>query len=148
LDGRGAGDALSAPSAILIPTMSAAEDADYFQTFIRLRSKPNRRWLVPEELRPKLVADAEQHETSLTDVIVRILAGVYGVEVASSSRKTAPKVDGDVINVRLPMPLYVAVLSNAGPRKRSVQKQILADLCEHYKLAPPSGDRAVRAAVA
>lgn len=129
-------------------------EGDYFDAFVRLRSKgADRPWLVPSELRPRLVADAATRGSNLTDVALEILAASCGVAFAPNGRKTTPKADDDVILLRLPWDLYIALDSRrrrAGSRRYSLQDEIRAALCEHYGLrySPLRRTRSPRAAAA
>lgn len=116
----------------------------YHQTFIRLRSHTTGEWLTHKDLRPRLVKEATQTETNLTEVVLRILAERYGVPYEPTGRKTAPAKNGEELNLRLPLPLKTAIGAEANVIGHSLQRQILADLCDHYELAMP--ERAATAA--
>lgn len=107
----------------------------YHQTFIRLRSHTTGEWLVSPELRPRLVEDAEEAGTNLTDVVLQILAKRYKVPIEPTGRKTTPAKDGEELNLRLPLPLKTAIGAKANVAGHSLQRQILDDLSAHYKLA-------------
>lgn len=118
----------------------ASNPADYVQTYIRLRS-PGAGWAAPPELRPRLVADAIAQQTSLTDVVCRILSTAYGVPVdESSTRRTSPRDDQDVLNVRLPRELVrvIAVVGQQRTPRRTAQKEILTALSAHYGMRLPA----------
>lgn len=111
--------------------------APYHQTYIRLRWS-NGTPRAPEELRPRLVADATERGTSMTEVIIRVLSEVYGVEVAIPSRKANPNVDGEEFNVRIPQRLYDRIERDRLDRRmRSCVDLILEKLCGYYGLAMP-----------
>lgn len=115
----------------------------HVQKFIRLSSRGRGTAgapLAPPELRPRLVTDAETQESNLTDVILGILAERYKVEYQPTGRKTTPTGEDSPVNLRIPQRLFQRVAAAAASRNRTVQRQILADLCEHYGLrlaAPP-----------
>jgi hypothetical protein len=111
------------------------KNPDYEQAFIRLRSKTTGRWFVHPELRARLVAQAEAEGSNLSEVAIKILADRHGVQYASNGRRTAPKEDKDILNLRLPRPLYDAIVRAAGPRYGAkYQDAIRADLCAHFQL--------------
>lgn len=110
----------------------------YHQTFIRLRSHTTHEWLTSPKLRPCLVADAAKTGTNLTEVVLEILAKRYKVPYEPSGRKTKPAKNGEELNLRLPHELRTAIGAEANVEGHSLQRQILADLCDHYKLAMPA----------
>jgi hypothetical protein len=121
----------------------------FFQAFVRLRSHSTGEWLVPPELRPKLVADAEAKGSNLTEVVLGILAAHYKVPFEPAGRKTKPSRNGEELNLRLPMRLYRAIAMSAARYPRTVQREILATLCTHYGLRltkPPPRRRRRRGA--
>lgn len=106
------------------------------QTIIRLESHGERTAgapLAPPDLRAKLLADVEAQESNLTDVILTILSDRYKVPVTLARRKTKPKPNG-AIRLRIPVRLYGKVANTAANNSRSPQRQIIADLCQHYGL--------------
>lgn len=109
---------------------------DYHQAYIRLQSKTTSEWFVHPDLRHRLVADAEAQGSNLSEVAIKILADKYGVAYVSNGRRTAPKEDPVILNLRLPRPLYAAIaraaLPTYGPK---YQDAIRADLCAHYGLS-------------
>lgn len=114
------------------------KNPDYEQAFIRLRSKATEAWFVHPDLRARLVADAEAQGSNLSDVAIKILADLHGVAYVPNGRKTAPREDTDILNLRLPRPLYAAIARAALPRFGSkYQDAIRADLCAHYGLSLP-----------
>lgn len=119
--------------AILYPDM-----ADHFQAFVRLRSHTTGEWLVPEELRPKLVADAEAAGSNLTEVVLQILAARYRVAYEPNGRRTAPSKNGEELNLRLPWPLKTAIGASANENGTTLQDEIRASLSAHYGLQMPA----------
>lgn len=108
---------------------------DYQQVIIRLRWKE--RWLVPPELRGRLLETARERESNLTDVIVEILSEKYGVEYDLTDRRSNPAEDAASITARMPVSLHRAIAQAAGKAypQRSIPDEIRAALCAHYDLA-------------
>lgn len=102
--------------------------------FVRLRSKTTGDWFVHPDLRRRLVADARDQGTNMTEVALRILADAYGVDYAGEARKTEPRDDDDKIVLRLPVELRDAI-KRAHPDHW--QDGLRATLCAHYRLAVP-----------
>lgn len=93
---------------------------------------------------------AKERESSLTDVVVDILADRYRIEVDSTGRSTDPKMDKDFLAVRLPARLDTALAVSAAKRspKRNRQREAMVALCEHFGLdvpPPPRRGRVARA---
>lgn len=109
----------------------------YHQTFIRLRSHTTGEWLAHKDLRPRLVKEATETETNLTEVVLRILAKRYSVPYEPTGRKTAPAKNGEELNLRLPIPLKTAIGAEANVIGCTLQEQVRADLCDHYGLTMP-----------
>lgn len=114
-------------------------DSEHHQAFVRLKSKTTGDWFVAPELRARLVADAQEQGTNLTEVAVGILCRRYSVAYEPNGRRANPKADDGVLNLRLPVRLYRAIkASTDGP----YQDAIRAALCEHYGLSVPARARA------
>jgi hypothetical protein len=128
--------------------MEGSNGNGYFQAFVRLRSRPGGERLAPEELRPRLVADAEARGSNLTDVANEILAARYRVPFEPTGRKTAASPDGEELNLRIPWDLKTAIGAEANVHGRSLQREILAALCDHYGLALPEPPQRTRARAA
>lgn len=111
------------------------ENGGYKQAYVRLRSHTTGAWFVHPDLRPRLVADAEEQGSNLTEVALRILCDRYRVPYAVNGRRTSPKPADEILNVRLPMALYRAIKSS---NDVPYQDAIRADLCAHYGLEMPS----------
>lgn len=123
------------------------EDGHY-QAFVRLRSTSGE-WLVDPELRPRIVADAEEHDSNVTDVVLAILAKRYKVACEPNGRRTAADPGGEELNLRLPMPLYQRIAAAAAERHPwSVPDEIRAALCAHYEFAVPEAAKRGRRAAA
>lgn len=115
---------------------SAQTEPQFFQAFVRLRSTTGE-WIAPPELREKLVADAEEQDSNLTEVVIAILAGRYRVTFAPIGRRTAPNPTGEELNLRLPWDLKTAIGAAANVQGHSLQRQIIGELCAHYGLELP-----------
>lgn len=106
-------------------------------TYLRLRSQRSQAWLVDPGLRPRLVADALAQDTNLTEVAVGILAGRYGVAYIPQRRKTFPRVNDEVINMRLPGKLWTAIQRAAIRSRREPMDEVRFALSDHYGFAFP-----------
>lgn len=119
------------------------------QVLIRFNSRGGAstagRPLAPPELRPALVADAREQGSNLKDVILRILSDRHSMRYEATGRRTAPAETGD-INVKMPSGLYAQVSYAAALADRTVPRQIIATLCEHYGIADVPDRRATAAA--
>lgn len=117
-------------SGILTPMAKLYHDA-----YVRLRSKPTGRWLVHPDLRARLVEDADEIGTSLTDVVVRILAVHYGLThaMAKGRRKSATP-DAPVLKLRIPIDVWRALGFAAKASDREENDVIREVLCSHYDL--------------
>lgn len=120
---------------------------DFKNALIRLRSKgANGAWLVDPGLRPKLVADAEEKGTNLTEIAVEILARRYDVAVIANGRKSSPQANDETMLLRLPWHLYTAISAASAVNHRSgYQDEIRATLSAHYGLRFPPRSAAVAA---
>lgn len=97
---------------------------------------------VPRDLRAKLIEDAEEQESNVTDVAVAILAERYKVAVPESrGRRTTPNPDSQSMLLRVPERLHTAIAHAAVTNKTSAAKQIIADLCSYYTLPVPDPPR-------
>lgn len=112
---------------------------------LRLRSRKDGAWIAPPDLRPRLVEEAKERDTSLTDLIVQILSRTYRVkcEAQPSSRRSSPPDDGSILKIYLlPLALYTAIAASAAKNQRTTQREILAALSAHYGLRlPPKAKR-------
>jgi hypothetical protein len=130
--------------------MAPRGEGEFFQAFIRIRSRPGGAWLVHPDLRSMLVADAEKLGVSLTDAAVAILAEKFGVPYETTPRKTKPTADGEELNLRIPWPLYEKIKRFADTTERSRRRpwsandQIRLALCAHYGLQIPPKPRITR----
>lgn len=107
---------------------------EYVDAFVRLRSKTTGEWFVHPDLRPRLVADAREQGTNMTEVAVKILCSEYGTPYAGSARKTAPRTADDKIVLRLPDDLDAAIRLRHG---RHAMDGLRASLCSFYGLTVP-----------
>jgi hypothetical protein len=109
--------------------------------FVRLRSKTTREWFVHEDLRPRLVADAAERGTNLSDVAVDVLCKRFAIPFEPNGRKTHPQRDDDVINLRLPAALYRALVSAYAVKYQDGIRHVL---CAYYGLSVPERAPATR----
>lgn len=125
---------------------------EYKTAMVRLRSQgPGQEWIVPAELRPKLVADAEEKGTNMTDVALAILATRFKIPYEANGRKSTPKADDDLMILRLPWNLFQVISATATSRRWSYVDEIRSTLCAHYGLryaGRPKHSRVRRAAAA
>jgi hypothetical protein len=119
-----------------------SETNGHFQAFVRLRSHTTGDWIAPKELRPLIVKDADGG--NLTEVVVKILADVFKIPFEPNGRKTAPSKNAEELNLRLPWDLKTAIGARANENGRSLQREIIAVLCDHYGLALPEPPRRPR----
>lgn len=108
--------------------------SDSRDLFIRLRSITTGEWLAPPELREKLVADAQDHGTNLTEVAVVILARSLKVPYEPVGRKANPGLDSDVLKLNIPADLDQALRFSAAGANLTRQRAALTLLCAHYGL--------------
>lgn len=107
----------------------------YHDAYVRLRSKPTGRWLVHPTLRTTLVAEADTIGTSLTDVVVRILAVHYGLtHTMAKSRRKPALADSPVLKLRVPIDVWRALGFAAKASDREENDVIREVLCSHYNL--------------
>lgn len=111
--------------------------------YMRLRSVNTGEWLAPPELRERLVELAKDQGSSLTDIVVGILADRFKVDVDTATVATDPQGDKDHLVVRLPWKLDTA-LAVAGTRltpKGNRQRVAMIALCDHFGLEVPPPPR-------
>lgn len=112
--------------------------------FIRLRSPATGRWCASEELRPRLVAEAEETGVSLTAMVNLILCHAYGIKFKPTGRPGRAKDSAYEINLGIQPDLDKAIRVKAALNDRSVQSEIIATLSARYGLPVP--ERAAQAA--
>lgn len=110
---------------------------DHHQVILRLRSTVGEEWLAPPELRPRLLAIAEERGSNLTDVVVDLLSSHYGIEAELTGRRSTPRGGVETMTVRLPRALHEAVSRSAGQAypKLSIPDEVRRVLCESVGLA-------------
>lgn len=108
---------------------------------VRLRSKKDGAWFVHPDLRPRLVEDAKDQGSNMTDVALGILHKRYGLTFVPNGRVTDPRPEDDIIRLRLPQPLYTALVRSHGVKYVEAIRQIL---CAHYALRIPAKPRRTR----
>lgn len=119
------------------------------QRLIRLRSVTTREWYADRELRPRLVADAKEQDTNLTEIVLIILAKRLGYTYAPNGRRTEPSSNEEII--KLDVPLELDRLVGAAYPDLSRPKAMIRILSAHYGLGlpvPRKQTRRRRAAVA
>jgi hypothetical protein len=112
--------------------------------FVRLRSPVTGEWLAHPDLRRKLVEEAEEKGSNLTDVAIEILSRRCNVKFVPNGRKTSPSPDARELNLgRVSDDLWRA-LAVAGTGSRQDAARTM--LCQHYGLrAMPPVKRGRRA---
>lgn len=105
------------------------------QTFIRLRSKATGEWFVHPDLRTRLVEDAERLDTSLTDVVNRILAARFQVTYEPQTRPSK-RTEGveDQLTLRLTPQIETAAKVLAATSGAPWQDVLRRTLSDHYGL--------------
>lgn len=105
-------------------------------TYVRLRSKTTNEWFVHPELRDRMVAEANEKQTNLTDLAVQILCQRFGVPYVENKRRSSPTTDADVdvLNFGMP-PELQRVISASYPTHR--MDGIRKALCAYYGLGVP-----------
>lgn len=94
-----------------------------------------------KDLRARLVAEALERGSNLTDVVVEILGERYKVPASlPSGRKTAPRSDSDILKILLPVKLWKAIRKAADRAGRRDMDEVRHALCDHYGLAMPTSD--------
>lgn len=105
------------------------------QRLVRLRSVTTREWYASPELRPRLVADANEQGTNLTEIVLMILAKRLGYTYAPNGRRTEPGASEEI--VKLDVPLELDRLVGAAYPDVSRPKAIIRLLSAHYGLGIP-----------
>lgn len=111
---------------------------------VRLRSGLDGAPLAHPELRPRLVADAVEEGTNLTEVALAILHKRFRLPFVARSITRTPNADEDYLRLRLPAPLYHNLTATYGTKYVQAIREIL---CAHYGLpmpAPPARTRVRR----
>lgn len=104
-------------------------------TGVRLKAK-NGAWLVHPDLRARMIAEAHEHSTNLTDLATKILSERYGVAYEPNVRRSSPAVGSeDQMNFRFSDELKRAIIVGAAPT--GMVQAIRVALCEHYNLPMP-----------
>lgn len=103
---------------------------------VRLRGRDEGPWYVDPSLRDRLRADAIEKGTSITDVVLSIVASHLGVPYVTTGRTSEPQPAADNLRLRVPAPVFQA-LRLASPRARGMQDLIRETLSRHYGLRVP-----------
>jgi len=103
---------------------------DYKRAYVRLRSDSGGHWFAHPDLRKLLVADANEQQTSMTEIVIQIVCKRLKLKYIPSGRKADPQPDETLLNLRLPWRIYVA-LDKPG---KNYQDELRRILCEHYGL--------------
>jgi hypothetical protein len=112
------------------------------QTSIRFKSHLGH-WLVHPDLRDRMIEDAREKGTSLSDLANLILAAHFGVRYEPTNRRSQPReVIGEQFKLHLP-PDLERVLAAAYPGKSA--DGIRYVLCAHYGLRVPPKPKLTRA---
>ena len=112
--------------------------ADERQVYIRLRSKSTGAWFVHPDLRPTLIAAADEADTSLTDLVNQILARRFKVSYAPSGRRSRPSEgDEEQLTIRLSEPTRRKIMRAAIDKGEAWQDVLRRALCDEYGLEMP-----------
>lgn len=112
------------------------------QRLIRLRSVTTREWYADRELRPRLVADANEQDTNLTEIVLMILAKRLGYSYAPNGRRTEPSSNEEII--KLDVPLELDRLVGGAYPDLTRPKAMIRILSSHYGLGLPVPRKQVR----
>lgn len=101
------------------------------------KSEPRRLFGIrnfPRDLKAKVIDDAKTRGLNMNEVIVRLLAAHYGVEVDSSAngRPTNPGLDSQQVNLRVPDELDQAIRVAAALNRRVAQEEVVAVVSAAY----------------
>lgn len=105
------------------------------QTYVALRSRKTQEWFVHPDLRTRMVADAQERGTSLTDLTVLILCEHFKVPYTPNVRKSQPEDDKGYLMLRLPVELERAI---GAVYPRGTAEAIRITLSAHYDLDMPA----------
>ena len=78
------------------------------KAFIRLRGQDGRWWVDPQ-LRPKLVEEAREKNTSMTEVVVEIFCKYLKIQHVPSGRRADPRPEEELLNLRIPRHVWQAL---------------------------------------
>ncbi len=112
---------------------------------MRLRSKTTGEWIASPELRPALVADAEQQGISMTEVIVQILCKHVKITHVPTPRRTSPGANAEYLRFSVPAELAARLQAMYGNKWND---GIRAALSAHYGLRVTPAKRGRRKAAA
>lgn len=107
---------------------------DIKKAFIRLRGQDGRWWVDPQ-LRPKLVEEAHEKGTSMTEVVVMIFCDYLKIQHVPSGRRADPSPDEEHLNLRIPKHVWKAL--DQARAKLGVDSDYdfaRMVLCKHYGL--------------
>ncbi len=96
---------------------------------------------IPDEIREALVADAQERNRSLNEVVVQILADRFRVNMPQT---LAPFTDGEAerLSVRAGPKLHQKIALEGAKRSGTLRGVVLESLALHYNLeVPPIGRR-------
>lgn len=102
--------------------------------WVRLRSETTRQWFAHPDLRDRMIADAEEKGTNLTDLANRILCDRFNVAYSPNPRKSKPSSDPDILNFGISPELKRVITMNYDPWQDGVRLV----LCSHYGLRVPA----------
>lgn len=109
--------------------------------FVRLQSPVTGEWLAHPDLRKRLVEEAEEKGSNLTDVALEILSKRCSVPFVPNGRKTSPSPNQGVLNLgAVSDQLWIALEQVARQvNRRSAADGVRVLLCQHYglRVAPP-----------
>lgn len=102
------------------------------RAYVRLCSDTNGHWFAHPDLRPMLVADAKEQETSMTEVVLQILCDKLKLKYVPSGRRADPQPHEKLLNLRLPWKVFIKL--DAKVPGENYQDTLRRILCEHYDL--------------
>lgn len=103
---------------------------------------------IPEQLRSRLVADAQEANASINETAVAILAARYGVEREPSGRPFRGEAGSTQIVLSVPPELRDAIRLHAARKGEPMRAVVIEELAANYGLSIPAEDRRRRPSAA
>ncbi len=101
--------------------------------WVRLRSKTTGHWLAHPDLRARMIEDAAEKGTNLTDLATQILCKHFNVAYTPNQRRSTPSGDPEVLNFGISPELKRVIAVNHDPWLDGVRLV----LSSHYGLKVP-----------
>lgn len=101
---------------------------------------------IPEQLRDRLVLDAQERDVSINEAAVSILADKYGVERDPSTRPHRGGGVSSQLLLAMPVELRTAIRVHAAETGLTMRGVVMQALCEVYGLEAEGIERRPRSA--